>query len=289
MNIELPIPLTITLYVLFGAAAVAAVIFNRQLKQVPEFVETVVHEVSHSLAAIATGGTLPLRITFRKNAEAEIFSLTTTSSRFSHMMMGFGGYLGPVLIGPILIVFTLTPIVKVPIMLLALIGVFVALATIFIFFPTARAILTLLFYILLATVLIAPPELMSGGTISGVGAATACAVTIYIFMIFGSWTHLFTLLRVDSLRSLGVLFLLTVTMAGLFFLPFLAAPALFGLGLFLTLSGWRTILVHRHHGGDFGILSEELGGSSKGWFVFFCGFLPIALLVVARLLWVLIG
>ncbi|MBC9954068.1 M50 family metallopeptidase [Leucobacter sp. cx-42] len=289
MNLELSTPITVILYALFGILAVAAVVFNARLRRLPEVVETIVHEVSHSLAALTVGGTLPLRITLRREAEAEVFGLTTTDSRIAAIVTAFGGYLGPIALGPTLIVLSVTPKVNTPFILFVLLGIFVALSTLFIFFPAARIFLTLALWLGGVVLLIAPPELMTGGTAPGPAAAALIIVAIYAVSLIGLWNHLFTVWKGDSLRSLGFLIVATVAVVGLFFFPFLAGPVAFSLGIFLTLSGGKTIFTHRQHGGDFFVLSESLGGTPLRWFVVFCFSVPLALAVVARVLFVLTG
>ncbi|WP_017792989.1 M50 family metallopeptidase [Leucobacter salsicius] len=281
---------TIIAFIFAAAVAITALIFNDRLRQIPETVETIFHEAGHTLMGVAFMQSLPLRTTFFSKAEAQVSSLTFSESRgVTYLMPAYGGYLFPVLVGPALLLFSLTPTIQVPFLLLVLIALYGLMAVMLHFFYAVRVIITLAFHIGVVLLLLAPPELMQNhGSVAGVQAGAAIIGAVFVCLVLGAWTHLFTIWRKDSLRTLAVLIISAALIAALFLFPTATAPVLFGLGIFLTLSGWKTIFVHNHHGGDFGIIEEDLGGSSRGWFVLFCAVaLPISLAATARLLWVL--
>ena len=286
-----PIPLPIVLIGLFIAAAVAilAVVFNKRLKQIPEYIETVFHETGHALSGVPLNGGMPTRIDFFDGAEAQVEYSDYGSGYLGRWFSTISGYGFPILYGFALIWLTFTKTLHLSTPLLACGVLFCLLILMGRLFPAFRVMFSLGFHGCLIWLLFFPPVEGWGGTVSGFTAQLILVGFVGFALLLGSWRHIFTIAQPESLRTFLILFSLFVVLGIFHTFPALTEISgfvLFGLGVFLMLSGVKTIALHRSSADDFRIMAEELGGTPLTYFVQFVLLFPVALLAVIRVLWV---
>lgn len=282
----IPLPLIVVGLVLAAAVAVALVVFNEKLRGIPEYVETIIHETGHSLASIPFLGGLPMRIDFYSQADAQVI-YPAPPSRFGNWFTRLSGYAFTVLYGVTLVWLTFTPQIHISDPLSAVGMIYIAMMVMGRFLPAIKIVLSLALFSCLAWVLFSPPAEAPDSILSGLEAQLITLGIVVFALLAGSWRHIFSRWNRETLRTFLILSTLLGTLAVIQLIPTVAGFAIFSVGLFLIISGIKTIIIHGSDAGDYCLLSDDFGFSPKFYFVQFLILSPLALLCVLRILWVL--
>lgn len=265
-------------------------VLSDKIWTIPEAVDSVVHELSHTLAGLVWGGSLPRRIVYHGTTEAEVHSVDLDLP-LSRSFITLSGYTGVILIGIGLLVtapaegIVLTPMFFAAIVLFAIMSLLPVWLN---FTAVLRLFATLAFWVVLLLAFVMPDETFGGHTetITGAQFCLGYLLMLVLIMSWGNIFNAFTFWRKEALISIAI----TSSMLIGFLLLWNAAPAvqlpvLMVLGGLLLTSGIKTLFIsHGHHGGDFRIMAEEsrfITSERAWWWITVLVMLPFQLACLA--------